>query len=207
MKTILVANRKGGCGKTTVAITIAAALADGGWKVALADADPQKSATRWLKRRPTDTAKLKGLDWTTTKAFGATPKGMDFTVIDAPGSIYEEAASPLVAEANLIVTPVLPSFFDADSTRRFLNDLQDIKRVRKGKVGLLIVANRMRKRGRASARMAEFFDQIGEKPVAKVTERVIYEDLAEKGLTLFDRPQKRHDELRRQWSPLLAALL
>ena len=46
MKTILVANRKGGCGKTMTAITIASALAKRGEKTALADADPQKSARR-----------------------------------------------------------------------------------------------------------------------------------------------------------------
>ena len=44
MKTILVANRKGGCGKTIVAITLAAALAGQGRRVALADADRQLCA-------------------------------------------------------------------------------------------------------------------------------------------------------------------
>ncbi|PJN94246.1 hypothetical protein CNY89_15620, partial [Amaricoccus sp. HAR-UPW-R2A-40] len=44
MRTVLVANRKGGCGKTLTAVTLAAALAGRGGTVALADADPQKSA-------------------------------------------------------------------------------------------------------------------------------------------------------------------
>ena len=54
MRTMLVANRKGGCGKTMAAITIAGGLAARGGAVALADADPQKSALRWLKHRPAD---------------------------------------------------------------------------------------------------------------------------------------------------------
>src|SRR6184192_3740915 len=52
VQTIVIANPKGGSGKTTLATNVAGWLAGKRQRVVLADADPQRSATQWLKRRP-----------------------------------------------------------------------------------------------------------------------------------------------------------
>lgn len=206
MKTVLVVNRKGGCGKTMTAITLAAALAARGGRVGLADADGQKSALRWLKRRPASAAAITGLDWTSSGRIGDAPGQLDWLVIDAPGAIAGGRAEALIAESRMLVAPVLPSYFDEDSTRRFLRDIEAVKRIRKGKVDMHLIANRIRPQQRATTRLQAFFDRLGHQPAAWITERAAYSDLAEQGVAVFDKPQQAYAPLRAQWQPLVDVL-
>ncbi len=204
--TVLVANLKGGCGKTVLATTLASALAVRGGRVALADADRQKSALRWAKRRPDGAASLEALDWTRSSGSGDRPKKLDWLVIDAPGALRGAKAADLVAEARAVLIPLAPSFYDIDATRRFLKDIEDLKRIRKGKTGIHLVANRLRPRSRAAANLDAAFADLGAPPLARISERAAYGELAEQGLSIFDRPVKTLEPLQVQWIPILEAL-
>ncbi len=207
MKTILVANQKGGCGKTLTAITLASALSVKGYKVALADADNQKSALQWLKQRPTTATPIQTLDWRSSKSIGDVSQNIEYLIIDAPGALTDEHAEQLVAEAHAIITPLQPSFFDIDSTRRFLKHLQDIKRIRKGKVQLLLLANRTKPNAANNKNIQAFFDKIDQQPMAWISERTAYGKLAMQGLSVFDQSQKIYQDMQAQWYLVLYAII
>jgi chromosome partitioning protein len=58
MRSIAIINRKGGCGKTTATIGLAAALGESGRRTLILDLDPQGSASSWLGAGPTDRREL-----------------------------------------------------------------------------------------------------------------------------------------------------
>ena len=114
MITVLVANTKGGCGKTTVATHLAAAFATGGLRSALADADKQGSSLGWLRGRPASAAPIRALDW--RDGPDKTPKQVDRLIIDAPAAMKMTKIADLLRLADIIVVPVLPSGFDTAAT-------------------------------------------------------------------------------------------
>ena len=59
MKSIMVINSKGGSGKTTIAVNLAAYSALKGYDTTLIDLDPQESSTQWLSQRPLNKATIK----------------------------------------------------------------------------------------------------------------------------------------------------
>ncbi|MDO5652078.1 MAG: ParA family protein [Moraxella sp.] len=208
MKKILIANQKGGCGKTSIAVTLAAALTNNGSRVAIADADPQKSSLRWLKFRPDTAAVITGVDWRDTDDIGDFPKkDLDYLIIDAPGAVAGEKAEKLISECDVLFIPVLPSFFDIDSTKRFLKSIHDIKRIRKGKVEIHLIANRVRPQmfdnNQPSDKLVDIFRDIGQLPIAYISEKSVYQSLADEALTVFDKPQKFYRDAQVQWLPIL----
>lgn len=201
MLTILVANIKGGCGKTTVATHLAAAAAVAGHVTVLADVDRQRSSLGWLERRPAKAPTLIGLDW--AKEISDLPRGTQRLIIDAPAALKTKQIEELVKMADLVVLPVLPGAFDEQATQRFLGKLEELKPIAKHKKAVAVVGNRMRARTKAADRLDQFLGGVGHRVVTRLRDSQIYADAAATGLSLFDMTGKRAAEHRDDWQPLL----
>jgi chromosome partitioning protein len=198
---ILVANVKGGCGKTTIATQLAAAFAAGGYCTALADADRQRSSLGWLARRPRRAAAIAGLDW--SKEVGVPMRRTERLVVDAAPALRGKRIADLVKTADLVLLPVLPSIFDETATRRFLDRLDRIGSIARGRKPVAVVGNRIRPGSPAAEHLEKVFGGIGHPLVARLRNSRLYADSATKGLGLFDAGSNRVRELRSDWQPLL----
>ncbi|GEO79968.1 ParA family protein [Pararhodospirillum oryzae] len=203
MYVVAVANTKGGCGKTTLATHLAANFAGRGFATALGDLDVQGSALAWTRRRPPAHPVVRGIDLTGT---GTVPTGLDRLVVDVPAALERDALKTVVRQADVLVVPALPGPFDEDGLARFLDLLETLKPVRKGRRAILIVANRVHPASRALARLESFLAPLPYPLVARLRDSRRYETLAGSGLSLFDAPPARAAGVLSDWKSLLDAL-
>lgn len=108
-----VLNQKGGVGKTTLSVNLAASLARGGSRVLLIDADPQGSALGWAAARQSDP--LFSVVWlprpTVHKEIAQIGHGYDHIIIDGPPRVTDLARSAIMA-SDVVLIPVQPSPYD-----------------------------------------------------------------------------------------------
>jgi len=129
MRTIAVIARKGGSGKSTVAVHVALAAHLGGRRVLLADTDAQRSASQVLKGRQGDGPEL--AETTGGKLFGlqsaSVRAGVDLMVVDTPAVVEEEIAHAIVA-ADLCLLVIRPTFLDLAAA---IQTAEIVRRLRK----------------------------------------------------------------------------
>ncbi|MDR1530360.1 MAG: ParA family protein [Burkholderiales bacterium] len=206
MKTVLVANAKGGSGKTTLAINIAGWAAGRRRKVALQDEDPQGSASQWLARRPPLFPKIDALK-TGASRKEAREYEFDWRVIDSPAGLHGEMLRDLIKQADLMLVPLSPSAFDMEATQAFLDMAMERKAVREQKLSVAIVAMRVDARTRSAMELSEFLYGFELPLLTHLRDTQVYVQCARDGLTIFDLPPSRGGQDQEQWKPVISWLL
>lgn len=203
MKSILVANPKGGSGKTTLATNLASYFAALGHQVILSDLDRQQSSAQWVQRRPLELP----LIHTHTQRGKALAFKPDWMISDSPAGLRDDKLSAAVKDADCVIVPVQPSAFDIGATRDFLEVLIEEKAIRKNKTFVALVGMRVNSRTNSAVNLAEFMDQAGFPVLTYLRNAQAYVTAAEQGLGIFDmRPSMVEQDLQ-QWEPLLQWVL
>ncbi len=174
---IVVANSKGGVGKSTIAVHLAAWLHEKGHQVTLADCDTQHSSSEWLHEAVPEikTVRLAGSDQI-MEELPVLAKECDYVVADGPGSNTDTSRILLLC-ADLALVPCKASMLEVRALKQATLALRHSHQVRRGKPPAVIVLSMVGKRYRLTQDMLDAAAAL-RLPVAKtaLTLRQVYAD-------------------------------
>jgi chromosome partitioning protein len=201
MKVIVVANPKGGAGKSTMSTNIAGYFASQGHQVMLGDADTQQSSKFWLSQRPETLPHIATWDYLPDLVLTAKPpRGTTHVVIDTPGGINGWRLQEVIERADKVIVPVMPSVFDMQATNEFLLQLVNITANLPTQVA--VVGNRIDARTISAANLRKFIESLDVQVLSYLRDTQYYLHMAAHGLSMFDiTPSKVQKDLD-QWAPI-----
>jgi chromosome partitioning protein len=203
MRTFLVASSKGGAGKSTLATNLAAHYALEGKRTVMVDADRQHSATRWSEKRAGLASAVLPVDGNRKGWEKAIPADTQVVVVDAAAGAMADDLEAFLDRADAVIVPVNPSMIDLEATVGFLNTLAKHSRVRKGKLPVALVGNRLKPWTSASQ---QAMDQLKAWPyplVAQLRDTQAYVLMVALGKSVFDYRSEQIRGHQDDWAPLL----
>ena len=200
MPVIVVANPKGGVGKTTLATNLAGYFASLGVHVMLGDVDRQQSARTWLALWPAGLPRIE--TWEVARdEIVRPPKGTTHVVLDTPAGLHGKRLDEVMKLADKVLIPLQPSIFDINATHDFINQLLDHRRG--PSVQLAVVGTRTREGTIATDQLRGFLESVRVPLLGFLRDTQNYVHLAAHGLTLWDVSSVRFERDREQWEPIM----
>ena len=203
MQRILIASRKGGCGKTTLVSNLAACWAQKGKRTVVLDADRQASSFHWCARRPETVPGVLAIDATRRGALERIPDDAERVMIDTPAGSDADSLAAFLDIADAVLVPVLPSPIDLEATAPFLAELAALPRIKRGRLPVALVGNRLKPWTRASQDALESLRAMPFPLVAELRDSQAYALLAGLGKGLFDYGSEQVRSHQDDWAPLL----
>lgn len=201
MPVIVVANSKGGVGKSTLSTNLAGYLAHTGHTVMLGDVDRQQSARGWLALRPEHLPRISGWD-VDQDDIVRPPKGTTHVVLDTPAGLHGKRLDMAMKVADKVIVPLQPSLFDIQATHAFVSELLAHKR--SDKVSVALVGMRTKEGTISADQLRAFLGTLKVPVLGFLRDTQNYVHLAARGLTLWDVAPSRVERDLEQWQPLTA---
>ena len=201
MRSIMLLNAKGGCGKSTIATNLASHFAVEGKKVTLVDFDPQQSSLEWLAARSPDRPEIIGVDGTTETV--RTTKNVDVVVYDVPAVTHGKELASFVRRVETVIMPVLPSPMDIRAASHFVKELRELSKVERNEVKVALVANRVRENTVVYHKLSVFLKSLKIPFIATLRDTQNYIRAAYRGLGIFELAPSAVQIDLEQWKPLL----
>jgi len=200
MPVIVVANPKGGVGKTTLSTNLAGYLASRGRAVMLGDVDRQQSSRTWLGLRPDGLPTISA--WEVAQGdVVRPPKGTTHIVLDTPAGLHGKRLDEVMKLADKVLIPLQPSIFDIHATHQFIDEL--LAHRRSTKVQTAVVGMRTREGTISTDQLRTFLKGVDVPLLGFLRDTQNYIHLAAHGLTLWDVASTRFQGDREQWEPII----
>ena len=199
MPVIVVANPKGGVGKTTIATNLAGYFAGRGEKVMLGDVDRQQSSRTWLSLRPVGLPSISTWEVSHDEIVRP-PKGTTHVVLDTPAGLHGKRMDEVMKIADKVLVPLQPGIFDIHATNDFIRQL--LAHRRSERVSLAIVGMRTREGTISTDQLRNFLEGVKVPLLGFLRDTQNYVHLAAHGLTLWDVASSRFERDREQWEPI-----
>lgn len=182
-----VLSQKGGVGKTTIAVNLAAAYAKEGQRVLLVDADPQGSSLAWSAARAADPLfPVVGMPKATLhRDLPQVASDYDLVLIDGAPRVNDLGRAAIMA-SDLVVIPVQPSPYDVWAAAETVTLVREAQ-VLKPELKVVFVINRKIVNTAIGRDVADALAEF-EVPVEKTTlgQRVIFAESAAQGLAVVE---------------------
>lgn len=201
MRTLTIANRKGGAGKSTCAAHISLEAVKSGLKVILIDLDPQKTLEGWWNKRKDDNPYLTDASAANIKEVinNIEKKGFDLCIIDTPGDTSGNTIAGIEV-ADLVLIPSKPTSPDLSAMGRTITIVKDANK------SFLFAVTQAISRSNTALQAASVLSEFGPVAPSSISNRVSYANAMASGISAAEIDKSAAEEIMLVWENIFSRL-